>query len=365
MRAGQVPGRGHGARALALLGTSLLLLLGALAASAGADTAPVRVTTGGVAHVVGTSGQLQGTLIANNIAVSVYFEYGPNGPPYVYASKTKPVTIPAPVPVPPTPKSVKVGQAVTGLLVGYHYRICATYTLNGKIEPPVCGKDKSFTGGKATKLRFKLGKGKEERLGVVYGGTVEVTGSLTGNNSANHGLTLQATPFPYTAPFTTIGGTVLSSRTGSFLFRVARLTQDTQVRILTVDTRPIYSPVLTIYVSPRITLHVRSAGHTGLYRLYGTVAPVRHGATVTIQQLVPRKAASKREGPASHSVAKAVLKRATKSLSRFSVIVKLSGTFHYRAFVKLPKGSIESGHSSNVLIKAPAAKGPTKQKKKK
>jgi hypothetical protein len=363
MKAVQVPGKGRVACALALLGASLLLLLGALAASASAETGPVRVTTGGVAHVSGTSGQLQGTLIANNIAVSVYFEYGPNGFPLPYASKTKPVTVPAPVPVPPTPKSVKIGQAVTGLLAGYHYRICATYTVGAEVKT-LCGKDKSFTGGKASKLRFQLGKGKEDRLGTYYGGALEVAGSLTGKNNANHGLTLQATPFPYTAPFTAIGGTVFSSRTGSFVFKVAHVTQDTQLRILTVDTRPIYSSVLTIHVSPNITLHVRSAGHTGLYRLYGTVAPARPGAPVTIQQLTPQKAASKREGPAAHSVAKAILRRATKTLSRFSVIVNLSGTFHYRAYVKLPKGALESGHSANVLIKAPAAKGGTKHKKK-
>jgi hypothetical protein len=273
------------------------------------------------------------------------------------------VTIPPPVPVPPTPKSVKIGQAVTGLLAGYHYRVCATYQGATKIET-VCGKDKSFTGGKASKLRFQLGKGKEDRLGTYYGGTLEVTGSLTGKNNAGHGLTLQATPFPFTSPFTTIGGTVFSSRTGSFVFKVAHLTQDTQLRILTVDTRPIYSSVLTVHVSPSISLHVRSAGRSGLYRLYGTVAPARNGAPVTIQQLTPQKASSKREGPAAHSVAKAILRRATKTLSRFSVIVHLSGTFHYRAFVKLPKGALESGHSSNVLIKAPAAKGGTKQKKK-
>ena len=35
--------------------------------------------------------------------------------------------------------------------------------------------------------------------------------------------------------------------------------------------------------------------------------------------------------------------------------IRLSGTFHYRAFVRLPKGAIESGHSANVLIKAPKA----------
>ena len=177
MRAGQVAGKGRIAQALALLGASLAAPGGRAGRERERRTGPVRVTTGGVAHVTGTTGQLQGTLIADNIAVSVYFEYGPNGPPFAYASKTKPLVVPPPVPVPPTPKSVKVGQAVTGLLAGYHYRICASFTPSGGTLQTVCGKDKSFTGGKASKLRFRLGKGKEDRLGVVYGGTLELTGA--------------------------------------------------------------------------------------------------------------------------------------------------------------------------------------------
>jgi hypothetical protein len=351
----------------ALLLASLLLALsalGALVARAGAAIAPVRVSTGGVTHVSGTSGQLQGTLMANNIPASVYFEYGPNGPSLGYASKTKPVTIAPPNPPPPTAKAVKVGQTVTGLLAGYHYRICATYTLNGKIEGPVCGKDRVYTNRKANRLKFHTVKGSQDHLSVVYGGTLELTGSLTGKNNANHGLTLQETPFPYTTPFATIGGIVFSSRTGSFLFKVARITQNTQVRILTVDARPVYSSAMTVHVTPRITLHVRSGRHTGLYRLYGTVAPSRPGAELTIQQLAPQKASSKREGPTAHSVGKTTLKRVTGSLSRFSVIVSLRGTFRYRAYVKLPTGAIDSGPSANVLIKAPPAKGKTKHKTK-
>jgi hypothetical protein len=362
MTAGQLRGKRRGARAL--FGGSLLLafaLQGALLAGAGpamAETSPVRVSTGGVSHVRGTSAQLNGVLIANNVTATVYFEYGPT---LAYGTKSKTLTIAPPNPPPATPKSVKIGVPVLGLLPNWHYRICATYT---PAQPPVCGKDKSFSGGKASQLKFVLGKGKEDRLSVTYGGTLELAGSLSGKNNANHGLALQATPFPYTSPFAAIGGTVLSSRTGSFLFRVARITQDTQLRILTVDTRPLYSPVVTVHVSPRITLHVRSAGKTGLYRLYGTVSPARTGAQLTIQQLVPQKASSKREGPATHSVGATTLKHATKSMSRFSLIVSLSGNFRYRAFVKLPKGAIESGHSANLLIKAPAAKSGHRHRKK-
>ena len=339
---------------LALLGTMLL----AGVPSAGAAAPPVTAKTGGVSHLHGTSAELTGKVTATNVpSVSVFFEYGPT---VAYGSKTKATTI-----VPPTvtgkesPKPVKIGQQVTGLLPNYHFRIVATWVLNGVAEKAT-GADKSFSGGKATQLKIVLPHGREERLSAVYGGTLELTGSLTGTGKENHGLQLQATPFPYTAPFTTLTGTVLSSRTGTFLFRVAHLTGSTQMRVLTVDTRPVYSKVVTVHVTPRITLHVRSAGHSGLYRLYGTVAAARAGAQLSIQQLTPQKAGSKREGPAAHSVGSTVLKKATKSLSRFSVILKLSGTFHYRAFVKLPKGAIESGHSANVLIKAP--KGSTKHK---
>jgi hypothetical protein len=83
---------------------------------------------------------------------------------------------------------------------------------------------------------------------------------------------------------------------------------------------------------------------------------------VQIQQLLPGKPNRKREGPSPHGVAATVLKRATKTTSRFSVVVKLSGNYRYRAFVKLPKGPLESGHSSNVLIKAPK---PSSQQRRK
>jgi hypothetical protein len=335
-------------------------LLG-LAVSSGTATAagpPVRVATGNVAHVRGTTAQLNGVVVAPGITTSVFFKYGPT---LAFGHVTKALTVAPPSP----PRAVKVGEQVTGLLAGWHYQICATYTnpANAAVET-VCDTkhDRTFTGGSASsKFKFVLPKGKEERLSVIYGGTLELTGSLTGKDAANHGLSLQTTPFPYTDPFTTVVASILSSRTGSFVFRVPRMLQDTQLRILTTDTRPIYSPIVTVHVTPRITLHFRSAGKTGLYRFYGTVAPARPGAQLTIQELEPQKASSKRSGPAAHTVISTVLRKATKTVSRFSVIVNLSGTSHYRAFVRLPKGALESGSSANVLIKAP--KGAVKHKK--
>jgi hypothetical protein len=323
-----------------LLAAAILLV-----SSAAAQAATPHFTTNGVAHVLGTTAQLQGTVDTEGLATSYFFEYGPT---VAYGTKTKATAVPIPSP----PKPVKVGQAVTGLLPGYHYRIVGIYP--GPAGPvTVNGGDKSFSGGKANKTKFNLPKGKEEQISTVYGGTALLTGTLGGLNGAGQPLSLQATPFPYTDPFTTLGGTVLTSRTSSFVFKIAKLTQNTELRVLTVAPRPVYSPVVVVHVTPRITLHVRSAGHTGLYRLYGTVAPARNGTSLQIQQLLPQKAGSKHEGPAPHSVGSTVLKRATSSLSRFSIIVSLSGNFRYRAYVKLAKGSLDSGHSANVLIKAP------------
>ncbi len=351
--------------ALALLTASLTLALASSGASAAGT--PVRAITGGVSHVKGTSGQLNGK-VATTVPVSVFFEYGPNGAPgpvpYPYASKTKPLAIAPPPSAGGKTKAINVGQAVTGLLPKYHYRIAATFVNNGKTETAY-GKDKSFTGGSLNKLKFNITKTKGETLTATYGDPFELVGSLTGAGNQNHGLILQQTPFPYTEPFTTLPGTIFSSRTGSFVFKLARMTENVQFRILTIDPRPLYSPALTVHVSPNIKVHFRSAGKTGLYRIYGTVSPARNGAPLTIQKLTPRKAISKREGPAAHSVGSTILRRATKSMSRFSIIVSLTGNFRYRVSVKLPKGKLSSGNSSNFLIKAPkAAPGASTKSKK-
>ena len=340
-------------------GTALLLVASLLvalpSAQAARSTTKPRASTGGVNHVRGTTGQLNGVINPNGLETSYFFQYGPT---VAYGSQTKSVAVGKGV------KTIKVGQSVTGLLPGYHYRIAASFLKEGQAET-VYGKDKSFTGGKSSKLKFVVAKGKEEQLVVSYGGSLDLTGSLTGLGNANHPLSLQATPFPYTAAFTTLAGPVLSTRTGSFLFKLSRLTRNTEFRVLTSDARPLYSPVITVHVTPRIVLHVRSAGRTGLYRFYGTVAPAHTGTSVTIQQLRPQKTGSKRSGPQAHSVGTTALKRATSSLSRFSVVLSLSGTYHYRAYVKLAKGALESGHSANLLVKAPRSAGTGKHGKKK
>jgi hypothetical protein len=320
----------------------------ALPSSALAAESKPHFGTGGVSHVSGTTAQLEGRVNTAGLATSYYFEYGPTT---AYGMKSKETA----VPIASSAKPVQVGQTVTGMLVGYHYRIVGKYTREGKVFGPIFGGDKSFKGGKSSKLKFVVAKGAEERITTTYGSVLSLTGGLTGTGNAGKPLSLQATLFPFTSPFTTLSGIVISSRTGSFTFKVAKVMQNTEFRFVALNPRPFYSPIVLVHVIPRITVHVRSAGRTGVYRIYGTVSPARTGAGVLVQQLLPQKAGSKRSGPRPRSVGSTTLKHATSTLSRYSAIVKLSGTFRYRVFVRLPKGPLDSGNSANVLIRAPRA----------
>lgn len=342
-----------------LYGVLLALALAAMSApgALALSKSVPRVSTGGVKHVHGSSGQLDGVVNPNGVETSYFFEYGPT---IAYGKSTKAEAAGKGT------KGLKVGQSVTGILAGYHYRIVATY-LDAKGPERVNGRDKSFSGGKSAKLRFEIPKGKEEteESTVAYGGTAEISGSLSGEGNTGHGLTLQATPYPYTGTFTTVFGPVLTNLSGHFLFRIADMKQNTEFRVLTTDRRPLYSSIITIHVTPKIIMHIRPAGGKGRYRIYGTVAPGRLRGVLAIQELKPQKAGSKREGPKAHTVDTAAIKKGNSKQARFSIVVTLSGSSSYRAYLKLPpKGNLESGHSNEVFVHAPKVSNSTKKGKK-
>jgi hypothetical protein len=336
-------------RSIAALAFGLVLVM---AHAAGAATEPVpHVATASAAHETATSGELRGSVTPHGIAtISFFCEYGPTA---ALGSSTKPVAVPLPTP----PQTVvPVGQTVTGLHIGDLYRIAATYTTKAGIVKTIHARDeKTFTGGKAGVLRFIISKEREERVTVTYGGDALLTGSLTGAGSGGRSLTLQATPYPFTEAFAPIGTPVVTSAAGGFSVVVDHLTHNTEFRFLTDGLRPLYSPTVLVTVTPRITLHVRGSSRTGLYRLYGTVTPARKGAPVAIQELLPQKAGSKRSGPRTHPVGSGVLKRGPSGSSRFSIIVKLTGSSRYRAYVRLAPGALSSGSSGSVLLRGPKA----------
>lgn len=335
--------------------TSLSLMLASVSPALSATTpAPKkpRASTGGVTGAHGTSGQLNAAINPNGADTSYFFQYGPTT---AYGSQTPAVSVGAGT------ATVKVGQTVTNLMTGEHYRVVATNSVGTAF-----GKDKTFGVGKsqkkASRLKFDFpkGKGKGKTPAVVgYGGTYTLIGTMSGTGSANHPIALQTVAFPFTSPFTNIGAAVLTSPTGAFSFRIANLLQSTEFRLVTVGARPINSAVIPVNVAPRVTIHVRSGGHTGLARLYGTVTPGKTGAGVIVQILTPQKATSKREGPKPVAIGSTVLRKATARTSRFSAVVHVTRSGYYRVYVKLPKGPLVPGYSSDVFLRAPRGSSTT------
>jgi hypothetical protein len=355
-------------QALALASLALALPLASQAATGSNETrpGPPLVSTGGVGHVNGTSAVLEGSIDPRTLPTIYYFKYGPTT---AYGQQTTPASLPAGT------TRVKVAQAVTGFLSGYHYRLVAT-----NAQGPKEGKDRTYT-TKITKRKksgFELPKSFEP---TVLGGTFILSGTLTGADNAMRSIVLQASPYPYRAAFANVGVPILTGATGSFSFRVGNLSTSTRFRVATVGPTPLYSLVLTEQVAVRVTLKARTTSHRGLVRLYGTVTPAEVGAHLFIQlektktAKAPKgekpdrpekpgkseKSEKSEEKPTFSTKFSGRVKKATKTISRFSVIVNIQDAGTYRVFVEVPPGPVASGHSQSITLKAPGKK--TKGKK--
>ena len=120
---------------------------------------------------------------------------------------------------------------------------------------------------------------------------VAVSGTLSGLGNANQPIALQASPYPFLEPFMNVGAAGATDAVGSFSFRVASLTRAPSSASSRSDRGPVYSPVVTEHVAPKVTLHVRSTEPHGLR------APLRDGrpragrAPLLFQLLKPSQAA--------------------------------------------------------------------------
>jgi hypothetical protein len=332
-------------RRLLVLAPLLALLASfapAVAQSAGAaKQGPPKVSTGKATAVRGTSATLLGTVDPNGAATSYYFQYGPT---VAYGKQTTPGNLPAGT------TRVKVGQAVTGLLSGYHFRLVAKNVLG--LTP---GKDRVFGVKKTGSTKFTIVKSAEP---TVFGSTYVLSGTLSGTGSANRALVLQASPFPFLEAFSAIGLSSHTDAAGRFSFAVPKMTRTTQFRVSTLDPRPLYSRVVTQQVAVKVVMKVRSSGHPGLVRLYGTVTPAKPGAHLDFQllkQVRPGNSPKAEEKTTRFSTQFSTLvKRGTATVSRFSAVVRLRHSGSYRAHVNLSsKGVVVSGSSRSVLLHAP------------
>ncbi len=329
---------------LAALVTCLALaswLPSALAASSG----PPQVATGGVSHVKGSTAELEGTVYPHGLPTTYFFQYGPTT---AYGSSTPPQVLPA------ATTRIKVGQITGGLQPGYHYRVVAYNSAsNGNAR---VGKDRIF-GSKSRKVKFQMPK---SLAPIPYKHSFALSGSVTGIGNAGLGLVMQETAFPYTSEFTTVTSPVITSASGAFSFHLSSLQTSAEFRIITTGPRPQYSGVIKQQVTPIVVLHVRHSSARGLVRLYGTITPSVTGAHVLIQ--LSKAARPGNTEKTSERTSRFVTQfstiavKATQTMSRFSVVVKVSHSGHYRAYVDLRNKPLQSGASSSVSLKAAPSK---------
>jgi hypothetical protein len=360
---------------LALAGVTLILPLSSHAAGTAPPaptTGPPRASTGGTTHVTATSVTLGGGVNPHGLETTYYFQYGPTD---AYGQQTTPATLSAGT------IEVKISQTATGLLSGYHYRLVATNSAGTKT-----GHDRVFT-TTSKKTEFELPKTYKP---TPLGGTFLLNGTLTGTSGADREIVLQASPYPYTSPYTNVGTPIVTTATGHFTFSVARLTTSTKLRVATVGVKPIYSLIVPALVSVHVTFKVRSSSVKGLVRLYGTVNPAEVGAHVVFQlEQKPeseesfkttekvsklenpakekgKSGSSEEKGPTFKNKFTTIVKPGTKSISRFSAVVSISDAGRYRAFVAVRPGALVGGHSDTIALRAaPSTKKKKKEKKEK
>lgn len=307
------------------VGLGAAILATAIAPAAARAAAAPSASTGPSSNVKYSSATLTGTVNPHGQATDYVFQYGTTGH---YGAQT---------PLAPAGSGtggVKVSQGITGLapLTTYHYRILATSPAGA-----TPGAERTF---KTTAIPLSLAI-----VGVpnpvFFGGPVTVEGTLSGTYAANHEVELQANAFPYVGGFQPVGNPELTNAAGGFSFPYLGLTQNAQLRVVTVGKPEISSPVVLEGVAVRVSFHVRSTRRRGYARLYGTVTPAEVGALVGFQLLRPGRSVN-RGGT--------VVKAATSSYSKFSRVVRVQHGL-YKALVQVTEGAHVSSYSAPILIR--------------
>jgi hypothetical protein len=329
------------------LGATLLASMALLLLPAGSQAAALKthVSTGPATHLRGSTALLTGLVLPAGNETSYYFKYGPT---IAYGAQT-----PTAAAGNGTAK-VPVGQPVVGLAPGvtYHYTLVA---LAGGIT--IVGHDRTFVAGGApsTRLVFSIAKASAANL---FGKPFLISGTLLGIGGANAPIALQESPYPYLEPFVNVGAPGTTNAVGAFSFRISNLEMNTQFRVVTLGTLPVYSPFVTEHVALNVTLHAAPTKRQGFVHLYGFVAPAQTGKPILFQlekATRPRGASENSTRFVTEFTTK--LKRSGSTFSRFSAIVEIRHAGRYRAVVKLGKGPLMSGTSNSVVIHSTVPKG--------
>jgi len=361
-----------------LLGATAALALPLESQASNQSTTPGAplVTTAGATHASPPTATLAGTVDPRTLATEYWFEYGPTAS-YGFRSAVGKLA--------GGTAKVKVTEVVSGVQLDWHYRLVAK-NQDGVRD----GRDRVLSTKR--KSAFVL---PSLFHATPLGAAFILNGTLVGPDNAGRPIVLQEEPYPYRGTYVDVGAPINTDGSGRFSFRVAKLTTSTKFRVATVGAKPLYSAVVPELVSVRVALKVRTVHNApGLVRVYGTVTPADVGAHVYLQLEKPPKKAEEKgikggEKPIRPEKVKkpgksnkrekrektekpptflteftTVVKPGTRSLSRFSAIVKVQIAGNYRVLVTVRPGPLSAGHSGSVYLRAAPGSGRHKKKHK-
>jgi hypothetical protein len=316
--------RGHRGSRLAIAAAALAVTAVGVgnALAAGAPAA----TTGAASRVSGTSATLNGTVTPGQGATTYAFQYGPTAS---YGTQT-----PTQGPVNGT-KAKKVSAAVTGLVPAttYHFRVLATNAAG-----TTYGSDATFATPAAKNTVTIAAVPKT----LTFGRSTTIAGQVSGVGNAGVAVTLEQSPYPYTAAFAPTGVTTTTNATGAYTLAVAP-SVNTHYRV-TVKTKPPVTSAVTA-VAVRVKVGLRLSDLTPAkgqrVRFSGTVTPAHDGKLARIQK--------RTSTGAWKTVASTPLVTTTPvngvARSKFSKRLRISSTATYRVRVTPADGDHAAGTS--------------------
>jgi hypothetical protein len=314
---------------IAKLTATALGALAAVCASAFAATPPT-ATTGAATQITYDSAVLEATSNPEGVATEVYFQYGPTT---AYGTTSSPEQVGAGTVAVPT------SATVTGLAAytKYDYRLVAV-SASGTTD----GANKTFTTSKIP-LSLQISASPDP---AVYGGLVTIAGTLAGTGNADKAVALQQNPYPYTAGFTQIGNSELTSSTGAYAFTIAALDMSTEYRVVSTGSAAVVSPIVDETDALVVTLHTKAVGTRShrATRFSGTVAPgTETDAKFAVQELIDGN---------WKLVGGSITKNTTQNgLATFSVVVHFHKGGFFRVFVGTVEGANTEAFSAPVSVR--------------
>ena len=303
----------------AFLAALLGLMLSATTASAAAPLAFTDPAT----DISPVGATLHGRVDPNGQATAAWFQYGTTKS---YGKRTPATSAGL------APGQIQVAWGVGGLKSNttYHFRMVAE-SKDGRKN----GGDRTFKTSKPTTTPVFTPNP------VTWGKPVAVSGQIVGTGSNGAQVSLFGHPFPYTAPFTQFGNTVIADKNGNYLFVLTNALSNSIFEVRAKTSPAFTSAAQQLHVASAISLHTPTrVKPRGRVHFWGLVQPAQDGVVVEIQRLGKNGSWTR--------FTRTTLRPRSAGGSRYTTRKRLFHSHTFRAVVHSTGGVVDEGITQNA-----------------